>query len=90
MDDGEAGPTRLAMTEPVVNAFAGEGGGRVGIEAGWLVDDEQMPVFVNDVEISLQRAVPKTGGASGMASPSCLGSEPPKWTPAPLLITACP
>jgi hypothetical protein len=25
-----------------------------------------------------------------MASPSCLGSEPAKWTPAPSLMTAWP
>ena len=29
-----------------------------------------------------------TGGASGIAAPSCLGSDAPKWTPAPSLITA--
>ena len=29
-------------------------------------------------------------GASGIAAPSCRGSEAPKWTPVPSLITACP
>jgi len=32
----------------------------------------------------------KTGGASGIAAPSCRGSDAPKCTPDPSLITACP
>ncbi len=31
-----------------------------------------------------------TGGACGIAAPSCLGSEAPKWTPSGPSITACP
>ena len=34
--------------------------------------------------------IPKISGASGIAAPSWRGSDAPKWTPDPSLITACP
>jgi len=80
--------TQVALQVAVYRRFVLLARQRYRQQTGRLVDDQQLPVFVNDVEIDLQRAVPNTCGASGIASPSCLGSEPPKWTPAPLLITA--
>src|SRR6266702_1342463 len=45
VDDGEAGPARFAMPEPVINSFAGKRPGRVRVQARRFVDHEQMLVF---------------------------------------------
>ena len=48
MDDGEVGPTRLAMFEPIVDAFASVGRRRVRVPTGGFVDDEQVLIFMDD------------------------------------------
>jgi hypothetical protein len=48
MDDGELRPLGVPVFQPVVDALPGMGRGRVGVPAGWLVDDQQIVVFIND------------------------------------------
>ena len=47
MDDRELGPTRLPMPQPIVEALASIGTGRVRVQAGGFVYHQQMVVFKN-------------------------------------------
>ena len=56
----------------------------------------QIPQAVEEIALLTSRrryrcdVFVNTGGASGIAAPSWRGSDAPKCTPVPLLITACP
>jgi hypothetical protein len=43
--ESEAGPTRFALAEPVVEAFIVIGSWCVGIESGWFIHHEQIIIF---------------------------------------------
>jgi len=47
VQDGERGPARFAMPQPVVNALAGVWPGRVRVPAGGLVNHQQMLILKN-------------------------------------------
>src|ERR1700677_1574725 len=46
--DGKGVPGRVAISEPLVNALAGEGCGGVSVPAGWLVCHQQVFIFKED------------------------------------------
>ena len=58
MNDGERGPARFAMPQPIVDALACVRTGRVRVHAGGFVDHQQMLVFEDHAR---QHASMKTG-----------------------------
>jgi hypothetical protein len=48
MDDGERGPARFTVTEPIINAFPGMRTRGVRVQAGGFVHHQQMFIFKND------------------------------------------
>ena len=61
-----------------------------------LLSSCSMPQVVEEIALFTSRrryrcdVFLNTGGASGIAAPSCRGSDPPKCTPVPSLMTAWP
>ena len=48
MDDGEIRPARFSVAEPIEDSFAGERGGRVGVQAGGFQDDKEVLILVQN------------------------------------------
>ena len=48
VEDGQAGPARLTVAEPIVEALACVGSWSVGVPAGWFIHHQQVLIFVED------------------------------------------
>jgi hypothetical protein len=85
--------TRTLRLRPALSARAA-----VRVEEAALLGEQRAPTLATLDPSHTHRLLfdqrlggtAKTGGASGIAAPSCRGSDAPKWTPPGPLITTWP